>query len=480
VLASLDWQRGQPLLAGICLNGGECRVMQRGQLTSIITILVVIILAIYLDIPNTPGIPGSDHKIQTRLGLDLVGGVQALLEADLPAEQAVDAQAMQTARSIVENRVNGLGVTEALVQQAGDRRIVVEIPGSQDPEEALATLKQTGLLEFVDFTSVTPQEAFALVGTKIQTDFAQTSTVQPTQTLTSTQTTQVFNTVMTGAALKTVSVTSNQLTNEPEVAFTLTPEGSKTFGDFTSAHVNQVLAIVLDKEVISTPTINEPITDGQGVIQGNFTVDSANALAVQLRYGSLPIPLKVVESRTVGPTLGQDSLRKSMLAGAIGFSIVILFMGLYYRLPGFIAIFAILVYALVAYALFRAIPVTLTLPGIAGFLLSTGSALDANILTFERMKEELRAGQTLRQAIKLGWERAWPSIRDSNIATLLTCLVLYFFGSTFGATIVKGFSLTLGFGVLVSLFTALMVTRTVMGVVLEYFKPTNFARWFGI
>ena len=453
--------------------------MQRGQITSIVTILVVIILAIYLDIPNTPGIPGSDHKVQTRLGLDLVGGVQALLEADLPAEQAIEPQAMQTARSIVENRVNGLGVTEAVVQQAGDRRIVVEIPGSQDPEEALATLKQTGLLEFVDFSSLAPEQAIALVGTKIETDFAQTSKVQPTQTLTTTQTTQVFNTVMTGVELKTVAVTSSQL-NEPEVAFTLTSEGAKTFSDFTTAHVNQVLAIVLDKEVISTPTINEPITDGQGVIQGNFTVESANALAVQLRYGSLPIPLKVVESRTVGPTLGQDSLRKSLLAGVIGFTIVILFMGLYYRLPGFIAIFAILVYALVAYALFRAIPVTLTLPGIAGFLLSTGSALDANILTFERMKEELRAGQTLRQAIKLGWERAWPSIRDSNIATLLTCLVLYFFGSTFGATIVKGFSLTLGFGVLVSLFTALMVTRTVMGLVLEYFKPTNFARWFGI
>ena len=453
--------------------------MQRGQITSIVTILVVIILAIYLDIPNTPGIPGSDHKVQTRLGLDLVGGVQALLEADLPAEQAIEPQAMQTARSIVENRVNGLGVTEAVVQQAGDRRIVVEIPGSQDPEEALATLKQTGLLEFVDFSSLAPEQAIALVGTKIETDFAQTSTVQPTQTLTTTQTTQVFNTVMTGAELKTVAVTSSQL-NEPEVAFTLSSEGAKIFSDFTTAHVKQVLAIVLDKEVISTPTINEPITDGQGVIQGNFTVESANALAVQLRYGSLPIPLKVVESRTVGPTLGQDSLRKSLLAGVIGFTIVILFMGLYYRLPGFIAIFAILVYALVAYALFRAIPVTLTLPGIAGFLLSTGSALDANILTFERMKEELRAGQTLRQAIKLGWERAWPSIRDSNIATLLTCLVLYFFGSTFGATIVKGFSLTLGFGVLVSLFTALMVTRTVMGLVLEYFKPTNFARWFGI
>lgn len=480
MLASQGWQRGQPLLAGICLNRGECKVMQRGQITSIVAILVIIILAIYLDIPNTPGIPGSSHKIQTRLGLDLVGGVQALLEADLPSDQTVDSQAMQTARSIVENRVNGLGVTEAVVQQAGDRRIVVEIPGSQDPEEALATLKQTGLLEFVDFSSLTPQEAFTQVGTKIETDYARSaSTVQPTQTLTSTETTTVFNTVMTGAALKTVSVTSDQ-TNEPQVAFTLTPEGSKTFKDFTTAHVKQVLAIVLDKEVLSAPTIDEPITDGQGVIRGNFTVETANALAVQLRYGSLPVPLKVVESRTVGPTLGQDSLRKSLLAGVIGFAVVILFMGLYYRFPGFIAIFAILVYALVAYALFRAIPVTLTLPGIAGFLLSTGSALDANILTFERMKEELRAGQSLRQAIKLGWDRAWPSIRDSNVATLLTCLVLYFFGSTFGATIVKGFSLTLGFGVLVSLFTALLVTRTVMGVILEYFKPTNYARWFGI
>jgi preprotein translocase subunit SecD len=285
---------------------------------------------------------------------------------------------------------------------------------------------------------------------------------------------------MTGAALKSVSVTSDQLTAEPQVAFTLTPDGTQTFKDFTTAHVSQVLAIVLDKEVISSPTIDEPITDGQGVIRGNFNVESANALAVQLRYGSLPIPLKIVESRTVGPTLGQDSLNKSLLAGAIGFAIVILFMGLYYRMPGFVAIFAILVYAAVAFALFRAIPITLTLPGIAGFLLSTGSALDANILTFERLKEELRAGQTLRQAAKLGWERAWPSIRDSNIATLITCAILYWFGSTFGATIVKGFSLTLALGVLVSLFTAILVTRTILGLVLEYIKPSNYPRWFGI
>lgn len=454
--------------------------MRRTQSISIIAIVVIIILATYINLPNTTGIPGTSHKVQTRLGLDLVGGVQALLEADLPPGQAIEPQAMQTARSIVENRVNGLGVTEAVVQQAGERRIVVEIPGEKDPEEALSTLKQTGLLEFVDFTSLSPQDAFNLVSTKVETDFAQRTPVEPTATLTSTQTAQIYHTVMTGSALKSVSVTSEQLTGEPQVAFELTTEGAKTFKDFTSAHVGQVLAIVLDKEVISSPTINEAITDGKGVISGKFNLESANALAIQLRYGSLPIPLKIVESRTVGPTLGQDSLNKSLLAGVVGFAIVIVFMGLYYRFPGFIAIFAILVYASVAYALFRAIPITLTLPGIAGFLLSTGSALDANILTFERFKEELRAGQTLRQAVKLGWERAWPSIRDSNIATLITCAILYWFGNTFGATIVKGFSLTLFLGVIVSLFSALLVTRTVMGLALEYIKPGNYARWFGI
>jgi len=453
--------------------------MGQRQTNTIIAILVIIVIAIWIDIPNTPGIPGMKRKIDTRLGLDLVGGVQALLEADLPATQTIPPEAMQTARTIVENRVNGLGVTEALVQQAGDRRIVVEIPGETDPEQALATLKQTGLLEFVDFSSITQQEAATLVGTKIQTDFAQQATVQPTQTLTSTQTAQIFPTVMTGAELKTVQVTSDQV-NEPQVAFELTTNGATTFGKYTSAHVGQVLAIVLDKAVISVPKIDEPITDGKGVIRGNFTIETANALAVQLRYGSLPVPLKIVESRTVGPTLGQDSLRKSMIAGIIGFAIVVLFMGLYYRLPGFVAIFAILVYASVTFALFRLIPITLTLPGIAGFLLSTGSALDANILIFERLKEELRSGQTMRQAVKLGWERAWPSIRDSNIATLITCVILFWFGNTFGATIVKGFSLTLALGMAVSLFTAILVTRTVLSMVLEYFKPKNYARWFGI
>lgn len=446
----------------------------------LIIIAVVLLLAIWINIPNNPGINilGINRTIETRLGLDLVGGVQALLEADLPADTEIDPDSMRTARTIVENRVNGLGVAEAVVQQAGDRRIVVELPGETDPEQALAALRQTGLLEFVDMSSIPPEQAVNLVGTRIRTDMP-TETELETETITSTLGLPVFPTVMTGKGLKNVSVTRDQL-GEYQIAFELNPEETQIFSRFTSSNVGNILAIVLDKVVISAPTINDPITDGRGVISGNFDLESANTLAVQLRYGSLPIPLKVVEVRTVGPTLGQDSLQKSLQAGLIGFTIVVLFMALYYRLPGVVADISILFYALIAFALFRFIPVTLTLAGIAGFLLSTGSALDANILIFERMKEELRAGRTLNQAIDLGWQRAWPSIRDSNIATLITCAILFWFGSSFGATIVKGFSLTLAVGVFISLFIAILVTRTLLSLVITYLKPTNLIRWFGL
>lgn len=445
--------------------------------------LIVVVLGVWIVLPNNPGIHilGFDRTITTRLGLDLVGGVQALLEADMPAGATIPAEAMQTAVRIVENRVNGLGVTEAMVQQAGDRRIVVELPGETDPEKAIAILKQTGLLEFVDLSSLTANEAFSLMGTTIETDFGRP--IEEVDTTITDESTEdqptVWHTVMTGAALKAASVTTDQL-GEPQVAIEFTPEGSEIFKDYTTRNVGKILAIVLDKQIISSPRINEPITDGQGVISGNFTIETANALAIQLRYGSLPIPLKVVETRTIGPTLGQDSLRKSMTAGIVGFVLVVSFMGLYYRLPGVIANIAIIIYAILTFAIFRFIPVTLTLPGIAGFLLSTGSALDANILIFERLKEELRAGRTLRQATDLGWQRAWPSIRDSNIATLITCGILYWFASSFGATIVKGFSLTLAIGVGVSLFTAIIVTRTLLNLVLEYLDPADKAKWFGI
>jgi preprotein translocase subunit SecD len=284
---------------------------------------------------------------------------------------------------------------------------------------------------------------------------------------------------MTGKELSSVNVGVSP-SGQPAIDFVLSPEGTTIFANHTAANIGKILTITLDKRVISAPTINDAIPSGQGQISGAFTSETANALAVQLRYGSLPIPLKVVETRIIGPTLGEDSLQKSLTAGLIGMIIVILFMVIYYRLPGIVAALSILFYAAIAFAVFKFFHFTLTLPGIAGFLLSTGAALDANILIFERMKEELRNGRNLVQAVDQGWSRAWSSIRDSNLAAIITSLILYWFGSTFGATIVKGFSLTLALGVAISLFTAIYVTRTLLTFVLRTFKPQNLQTWFGI
>jgi preprotein translocase subunit SecD len=450
----------------------------RHNTRNVIGITLIILLAVLIVWPGNPGIHlgGINIDFKTVLGLDLVGGVQALLEADVSEGLQVDAQSMQTARQIVENRVNGLGVSEAVVQIAGDRRILVELPGQQDPEKALQALKQTGLLEFVDLSPLTQEEIYGLMSsqTPILTDVQNGEEPAPVA-----EGEQVFKTIMTGARLKDAQVTTTQ-TGQFQVAFELDEEGAQIFKEYTGQNIGKVLAIVLDKKIISPPVIESQIPDGQGVITGNFTYEEANTLAVQLRYGALPVPLVVVESRTVGPTLGQDSLQKSLVAGLIGFTIVILFMGIYYRVPGLIANIAILVYALLTFAIYRTIPVTLTLAGIAGFLLSTGSALDANILIFERIKEELRAGKTYQQAIDQGWKRAWPSIRDSNIATLITSAILLYFGSQFGATIVKGFAVTLGLGILVSVFTAIFVTRILLNLVVTYLKPKNMTLWFGL
>lgn len=461
-------------------------------------IAVLLILGIWINLPNSRLKIGSlDRGFPTQLGLDLRGGLQVLMEADLPETTEVTQDQLDVARSILENRSNGLGVSEVSFTTAGTRRLVGEFPGATNVEEVLSTIKQTGLLEFVELGQ------YMDPGTPVQTDYGtaeaavttatpgvtETPTVQATPTaeagvtatpeVAATPETKIYHTVFTGSILKTVGVSQDQL-GKYQVTFTLTDEGSKLFGDYTSAHVGDILGIVLDKKVISAPSINSAITQGTGEITGNFTPDEANNLAVNLRYGSLPIPLKVVESRVIYPTLGTESLQKSLIAGLVGLIIIILFMLLYYRLPGGIADLAILFYALLTLALFKLIPVTLTLPGIAGVMLSTGSALDANILIFERLKEELRSGKTLGQAVPIAWRRAWPSIRDSNIATLITCLILFWFGSQFGATIVKGFAVTLALGVAVSLFTALIVTRTFMTLILNAIKPTNLTRWFGI
>lgn len=451
----------------------------------LIVVVAVVLLAAYIVWPDSPGILGK--KFVTRFGLDLKGGMQVLMEADLQPGAALEPGAMGAATDVVENRVNGFGLTEAVVQQAGDNRIVVELPDVKDPEAALATIQQQGQLELVDMSNISKEVAASLVDQTVKTDFGLSeNTAEPATPVTTTEgvtttatISPTFHTVITGADLKSVAVQTGQ-TGGYEVSFVLSNEASQTFAEFTRSHIGQILAIVVDKRVISIPQINSEIPNGQGVISGDFDYERANSLAIQLRYGSLPVPLKVVEVRTVGPTLGQDSLRRSMIAGLIGFVIIILFMTLYYRLPGAMASIAMLVFALVIYAIFRGIPVTLTLPGIAGLMLSIGSALDANILIFERLKEELRNGKTLRQAVDLGFRRAWPSIRDSNFATIITSAILFWFGSTFGATIVKGFSITLFLGVLVSLFSALVVTRLLMEIVVDNFKSRDYAKWLGI
>lgn len=441
----------------------------------LVILLLIATLAIWINVSDRmyitnpfTGIIITERDVATRLGLDLRGGQQVVLEALIPEGATVTTEQMEVARTIIENRTNALGVAENVVQVAGETRIVGEFPGASQQEAAsiLAIIQQTGQLEFVEL-GTTPLAEGTLIETYIS-DSPSDGTISS------------YHTIMTGADLESVGVTTNQLTGEPVVSFTLTSAGADIFASYTSTHAGQILGIALDKQIISAPSIKEPITSGSGIIEGNFTTETANALAVQLRYGSLPVPLTVVDSRYIGPTLGEDSLQKSLIAGLIGMIIVILFMGIYYRFPGLVADVSILIYAIVAFAIFKYFHFTLTLPGIAGFLLSTGSALDANILIFERIKEELRSGQSLSNALEKGWKRAWSSIRDSNIATIITSAILFWFGSSFGATIVKGFSLTLFLGVVISLFTALFVTRTLLTVVIDWFKPKDLKKWFGI
>lgn len=431
--------------------------MRQRDVRLLILIVIVFAIAGWVAWPSNPGLhlrigaTRIDRDIDMHLGLDLRGGMQVLLEADLPEDQSIEPEAMDAARSIVENRVNGLGVTEPIVQAVGSRRIQVELPGIEDPEAAVATLKQTGLMEWVDTGT-----QYLQPGTIIQTDFG-----NPEATEAITETGEaIYRTVLTGKNLKSSRVDFDPNSGLPSIAFELDDEGGKIFAEHTANNVGRYLAIALDKVIISCPRINSAIPDGRGQITGNFTTEEAKAMVLQLRYGALPIPLKVVDTRAVGPTLGQDSVQKSIRAGTIGLAIVLLFMLIYYRLPGLLADIALVIYATITLALFKLIPVTLTLPGIAGFLLSVGMAVDANILIFERMREELRAGRTLQRAIEAGFRRAWTSILDSNVSTWITCLILWLFGNSFGASMVKGFAVTLALGVCVSMFTAVTVTRT--------------------
>jgi preprotein translocase subunit SecD len=452
---------------------------ERSNLSVLIGIVLLTAAVIWVDLPTNPGLhldvgPLHIHRdIRVHQGLDLQGGLQVLLEADVPAGQEVKPDDITAARVIVGNRVNGLGVTEPLVQKAGERRIIVELPGIEDPEQAIATLRETGLLEFIDAgndflppgTIVRTTHGEAVAGSARETTPI-TRTAPLTRTELADVSGRIFTTVLTGRELDDAALALDEY-GKPEIRFRLKPAGTKTFGDHTTSHVGQFLAIVMDKQVISCPRIQTAIPDGSGRITGQFPLDEARSIAIQLKYGALPVPLKVVENRLVGPTLGQDSVQRSVRAGAVGLAIVLLFMLSYYRLPGLLADVALVLYALLNFASYKLIPITLTLPAIAGFLLSIGMAVDANILVFERMKEELRGGQNLLRASEVGFTRAWSSIRDSNLSSLITCVILFWFGSNFGASIVKGFAVTLALGMLINLFTALIVTRTFVRILIH-------------
>lgn len=414
----------------------------------LLIIMAIVAMAIWLVL-------NPDYPV--RPGLDLQGGLQVLLAADVPEEETVSIEDMQAARQIISQRVNGLGVAEPLVQVEGDRRILVELPGIENADEAIDLIQETALLEFVN-TGDQPLPEGMCIRTTLNEGAPspcedEASPVPP-----------VYETILTGAALQTADVQLDQ-GNRALVSFEMTPEGADVFSTYTANNLGRFLTIVLDKQVISSPRIEAAI-GGAGVIQGSFTLEEAQSLALQLRFGRLPVPLQVESTRQIGATLGEHSIQASVEAGTIGVFIVLLFMLIYYRLPGLLADVALLIYALLNFAIFKWLAVTLTLPAITGFLLSTGMAVDANILVFERMKEELRAGSNLRHAIRAGFERAWTSIRDSNIATLVICFILWSFGRNFGASVVQGFAITLAIGVMISMFTAVIVTRTFVGLVL--------------
>lgn len=385
-------------------------------------------------------------NLQINRGLDLQGGSYLVLEAqDTPQRQATP-DAVDAAMRVIENRIDQLGLVEPTLQRQGSRRIIVELPGIQDPERAIELIGKTALLEFIDTAVIQlPHRA------RWKADGKTVEMPAPAQPITVEK-----KVILTGADLADAQASFDQDSGQPIVNFQFKGQGARTFEEFTGANVGKYLTIVLDNEVISSPVIRDRITGGRGQISGGFQdLNEARDLAVLLRGGALPVPVEVIERRSVGPTLGRDSLDRSLRAGAVAAAMVFLFMILLYRVPGLLADLALAMYAMLLMAALVVLGATLTLPGIAGFILSVGMAIDANILIFERIKEELRAGKSIGSAVASGWARAWSAILDSNVTTLIGGLVLF----TLGTGPVKGFAVTLSIGVLISMFTAIIVTR---------------------
>lgn len=516
-----------------------------------ITFTLVLLLSAaagYVSWPKAPNlkIGNISRAFDLRLGLDLQGGTSLTYTADVSKLQTADqADAVNSARDVIEQRVNAYGVSEPVVQTnrvGSEYRIIVELAGVKDINEAIRLIGETPLLEFrkaaglpdeeakakadevlkkakakgADFAAlakefsddtgsalnggdldfqrkgifvpefdkaifddlkvgeITPepvksQFGYHLIKKTDQREVEENGTkvveVRSSHILIfsqegSAQAGNFVATDLTGKQLERATVVFNQQTGAPEVQLQFNSEGTKLFAELTKQNLGKVLAIYLDGQAISLPTVQSEITNGVAVINGSFTIADAKDLARRLNAGALPVPITLVSQQNVGASLGQESIERSLVAGLIGLALVALFMIAYYRLPGLIAVFALIIYSAIVLAIFKLWPVTLTLAGIAGYVLSIGMAVDANILVFERTKEELRAGRPLGSAIDEGFKRAWLSIRDSNVSSLITCLILIWFGSS----LIKGFAITLAIGIVVSMFSALTVTRTLMNI----------------
>ncbi|MBU2564579.1 protein translocase subunit SecD [Patescibacteria group bacterium] len=430
---------------------------QRGKIRLIIIgIFILAILAGSLDYPVLwdKGVDWINDniglslphffKLPFRLGLDLQGGTHLVYEADLSNIDEKQ-ESMDGIRDVIERRVNLYGVAEPIVQinkVKDSYRLIIELPGVKDIHEAINMIGETPYLEFK--TERSEAETQAILEKQEQGD-EEYMYIDP----------YFVSSELTGRFLKRSQLEFDQTTNMPHIGLEFSKEGGDIFAELTKENVNKRIAIYLDGAPISIPRVSEEITGGKAVISGEFTVSEAKQLAQRLNAGALPVPIVLISQQSIGASLGHDSLTKSLKAAIIGLILVAFFMIFYYRVPGIFAVISLIVYAILILAIFKLIPVTLTLAGIAGFILSVGMAVDANVLIFERMKEEKKAGRDKLSSINEGFKRAWPSIRDGNISTIITAIILYWFGTS----IIKGFALTLFFGVLISMFTAIVLTR---------------------
>lgn len=403
-----------------------------------IIIIVIAVLAFFIDWPTGPNINlGSWKKeIKVHLGLDLQGGTHLVYELDNSKIDAKDrTDATNSVVDVIDKRINALGVSEPTIQAAkinNKDSVIVELPGVQDISQATELIGKTAQLSFWE----------------VNLDGA-------TQAEGDNQMAAWKESKLNGSHLRKATVQFDQNAGDPYIAIEFNEEGTKLFSEITKNNLGKPVAIILDNQIISAPTVQAEITSGQAIISGKFTIEEAKNLSKLLNAGALPVPINLVEQRNIGPNLGLESVQKSLVAGIIGIVLVGIFMTIIYKVPGFVASLALVIYGLIVLALFKLIPVTLSLAGIAGFIISFGMAVDANVLIFARMKEELAKNVPVSKALEDGFKRAFSSIVDSNLSTLLTCFILYIFTSG----LVRGFAVTLSIGIIVSMFTAIVITR---------------------